>query len=219
MTEYPTAGLTAGPAVCLERSGMQLPKYLVLDFETRCKFSIKNVTRRQYASDPSTGVLCVGLKWGDTTRVHIPAEGAVFTQEQDANRCPEEVLICLENGIPIVAHNSTFERSIWYYQCHLKLGWPKIPYSLWRDTQPVCLYYGLPRKLEHVCDALNLAHVGTKGHRLMLQYSAPRRYSSKAVSTWVASGETRGEMPLRWWEDPESLKRIHEYCGCDVEAG
>ena len=70
------------------------------------------------------------------------------------------------------------------------------------------LSQALPAKLEKVAKVLELAHQkDMAGHRLMLQMSKPR----KARKDEDPNG-------VYWFEDPDRMQRLCEYCEDDVRA-
>ena len=105
----------------------------------------------------------------------------------------------------------TTRRSRWQSSgtSYLRIRWLLIPIERQgRCTQTIALALSLPAKLETVARALELQHQKDDvGHRLMLLMTKPRK-------------ARKDEDPSRiyWFEDPDRLGRLYEYCQADVEA-
>lgn len=190
---------------------------LTLDFETRSAAPIKKTSYRVYASHPTTSILCIGLQWfGLPGRTVIPVNGEVLTPDDP---CPIEVLQAIEHRQEVYAHNVAFDRNVWTAQCVERLGWPEIPFDLWRDSMAVCAYRALPRQLEKAAKALELVNQKDMvGHAQLLKCSQPRAHGKNAVKAWLASGRAIEDMPVRWWTDPARLELVYKYCLRDVET-
>jgi DNA polymerase bacteriophage-type len=101
-----------------------------------------------------------------------------------------------------------FESVIEQHIMHPRLGWPLIPMERHRCTMAAALAQALPAKLETVAKALELERQkDVAGHRLMLQMSKPRK-------------PRKGEDPnsVYWFEDPDRLQRLYEYCEDDTKS-
>jgi DNA polymerase len=190
---------------------------LTLDLETRSAVPIKTASYRRYASNSTTGILCIGLQFLEEDRgsVFVPKEGPVF---KPGDKCPDAVIYAIENQIPVYAHNCPFDKRVWRAQAP-KLGWPDIPEHLWRDSMAVCSYYALPRKLKDVAAALGLAvQKDMVGHNVMMQLTKPKKPTKHQIKKWAAQGVAERDIPLQWIETPEKLAINAEYCRKDVEV-
>lgn len=209
-------------------------QYLVMDFETRSTLDINEVSSRRYASDPSTDILCIGLKWNDRpAKVFTPVTGPVI----DGRIQPIQIMEAIRIGCPVVVHNRSFEERIYRHICVERFGWPEIHIDQWVDTQASCLYYTHPRKLSEVCKSLSLTakkdteagrdldttetgkkKKGKNTRHVIGQVSQPRSYSKAQVKKWIESGNSVEDLPVRWWEDQPRLDRVYQYCIDDCES-
>jgi DNA polymerase len=189
----------------------------MLDFESRSAVDLSEASYRRYATDPSTDILCVGLKWNDRPSTCFTPSGGKTTL--DGQIQPIEVMEAIRIGCPIVVHNAAFEKRMYFWICHKRWGWPPIPDTQWVDTMASCSYYALPRSLEKAAKALGLEkQKDMQGSRILKQVCKPRAHGKKAKEAWLAEGKPLYTMPLIWWEDEERLNRVYEYCRVDVET-
>ncbi|MEE9366989.1 MAG: DNA polymerase [Dehalococcoidales bacterium] len=170
-----------------------------LDFETRSVIDLKKQGMHRYAEDPSTEVLCLAYAFDDGP-VQLWHRGH---PDVTISNPPDDLLSFVGDRRTVLeAHNANFERCIWANSGQ-RMGWPLIADHQWRCTAAKAASHNLPRKLEHVSHALNLAvKKDIEGHRLMLKLSKPRK-------------PTKHNDAL-WHEKPEELARVWEYCKDDV---
>ena len=169
---------------------------ITIDFETRSRVNIKKCGTSVYARHPSTEVLCLAYAMRDgNVRLWKPGDPK-----------PEALLDAVSWGIePIEAHNVFFERNIWRWICHERMGWPDVKFDQWRCSMAACCRLTFPRSLEGAGAA-----IGTKqqkddaGHKIMLRLSKPKK-PSKAD-------------PSEWDNDPAKFQKLYEYCRQDVTA-
>jgi DNA polymerase len=172
---------------------------LHFDAETYSPTSLKNAGAHRYANDQRTGVRCVAHAvdhepaklWlpGDP----VPPEFVKATHDPDWIAC---------------AHNAVFEMLIVRHvlvPCH---GFPLIPPEKFICTMAMAQAVGLPARLDHLADALELSNrKDSIGARLMQQMSRPR----KARKDEDPSG-------IYYFDDQERLDRLYAYCKRDVES-
>lgn len=193
------------------------PKWLVFDFETRSAVDITESSYKRYASDHTTSILCIGLKWNDRPATTFTPSGSKTVL--DGSERPIELMHAIEVGCPILVHNAAFEKSIYLYICVEQWGWPPIPDHQWVDTMAVCAYYAVPQSLEKAAKALGLdKQKDMAGNRVLKQVCKPRAHGKKAKEAWLAEGKPLHEMPIIWWEDKDRLNRVYQYCAGDVET-
>lgn len=191
------------------------PRYLIVDMETRSPIDLRAYSTVRYASHPETGILCIGLKWNDRPATALAPHKGKWVL--DGNERPIELMEAIRIGCPIVVHNLSFEKRIYYYICVLLWGWPEIPDHLWHDTAAICRYYAIPAKLVEAAKALGLdAQKDMEGNRIMLQLSKPRKPRKKEVNDWLKTNPSIDNMPTLWWEDQAKLDRVVEYCQQDL---
>lgn len=170
---------------------------LHIDFETRSTVDLRATNAYVYFEHPSTDVWLGAWAFGDDEpQLWIPPDP-----------CPAEIRDhILRNGC-IAGWNVAFERLAMRGLLSKRHGWPLPKLEQYRCTMVKALSMALPGKLEHAAPALGLDVVKDQaGHRLMLQMSRPRK-------------PKKGEAPgLYWWDDPEKLVRLGEYCKQDVRT-
>lgn len=213
--------------------------YLVMDFEARSRVDLSDVSYQRYASDPSTDIMCIGLKWsGRPSSVFVPTHGAVL----DGRTQPIQIMEAIRTGCPIVVHNRAFEENIYHYICVLRFGWPPIHPDQWHDTMASCSYYAVPRSLDKAGKALGLTalkmtvtphfseedtdaprktrkkQAKPKTRHVLVQLRQPRNWSSASKKKWVEEGKRIEDMPVRWWEDKPRLDALYAYCMDDVDS-
>ena len=97
-----------------------------------------------------------------------------------------------------VAHNASFEWYVWNAVQHGRHRWPTLLFSQMDDTMTRAYAMALPGSLDHAAAAVGIpAQKDMIGHRLMMQMCRPR-----------ADGT--------YWEEPDQLARLGEYCKQDV---
>lgn len=167
---------------------------VLIDYETRSCCDLKKAGAYVYARHPSTELLCLAYT----------ADGQDIKLWHPGLPEPEDLFAWIKQGAEMHAWNSYFERVITKYVA-TRMGWPDVPDDQWRCTQAKAASYGLPKKLEKAAAALGTKHQkDMSGHRTMLRYSKPRKPTKNN--------------PSIWWDDPEKLEQIYEYCRDDVRT-
>jgi DNA polymerase bacteriophage-type len=169
------------------------------DYETRGRVILKKVGTHRYAADPRTEILCVAYAVDDDpVRLWIPGN-PVPPEFTEAARNPRWV---------VAAHGDHFEAAIEHHVLAPRYGWPVIALERHRCTMAVALAHGLPARLSAAADALELANrKDAAGERLMHQTSKPRR-----------ARQDEDPAGTYWFDDPERLQRLYDYCRQDVEV-
>jgi hypothetical protein len=213
------AGIPSHPAS--NEIGYLVEHGLFIDFETRSALDLRKVGSSVYADHISTEVwvACYALGEG-AVRVWYPG-----------NPVPAELAEHVRNGLPLIAHNAAFERTIWSKIMMPRHGWPEPELAQWHCTAAMAAAMALPRSLEDAARVTGCSlQKDMEGHRLMLQMSRPQRTQEikcfvcgtepgQPVSTDCPCGGDPGWRTRSVWkDDPESLKRSTEYCIRDVEA-
>jgi DNA polymerase len=169
------------------------------DYETRSRLVLNAVGSHRYAADASTEILCCAYAIDDGL-VQLWTPG---------NPVPPEFIEAANNPAWIVAaHGDHFESAIEHHVLAPRFAWPEIPLERHCCTMARALALGLPARLSAAADALELDNrKDAGGERLMHQMAKPRR-------------ARQGEDPARiyWFDDPERLDRLYEYCCQDVEV-
>ena len=164
---------------------------LFVDFETRSELDLREVGLHRYARHPSTSVWCAAWAIGEM-------EPIIWNPTLETR----EPLVHVERGLPVLAHNAPFELEIWNEIMVPRYGWPRLKPEQTYCTMAMAYAQGLPGALEDAALATGL-HVlkDTEGRALMLRMARPRSVK-----------------PTVWWDEPEKLARLYEYCKQDVRV-
>jgi DNA polymerase len=169
------------------------------DCETRGPVLLKTAGVHRYAADPNTEVLCVAYAVDDgPVKLWVPGDPV-----------PPEFIEAAHNPRWILAaHGDHFETAVEQHVLAPRYGWPLIGLERHRCTMAMSLAAGLPARLSAVADALELANrKDAAGERLMHQTSKPRR-----------ARQDEDPASIYWFEDPDRLNRLYDYCRQDVEV-
>jgi len=169
---------------------------LHLDFETRSACDLRKAGLDVYAADPSTQIICAAYAFGEgPVKLWCPLRPG----EPD----PLDLSNALRDmGVELHSYNAPFEMAIIN----------NILRTLFTAERARCVMamsyaMGLPGSLENCAKALGVdQQKDTIGSRLIQQYCRPR----------IAPEDNGGAVV--WWEDPEKLERIYQYCVQDVET-
>ena len=188
---------------------------LSLDFETRSAVDLKKVGAYVYANHPSTQVMCAAFNVNNAkTRIWWKDELRPANPSALPYAPIEQLFMWMAASRKIEAHNAMFEYFIWKYHCTPRLGWPNLPVERLHCSMAKAAMHNLPLSLHAVGAALGLDTLkDDAGHRLMLRMSKPRRPRQDERADdpfWMDS--------TWWWEEPDQLQRLYEYCIRDVEA-
>lgn len=151
------------------------------DFETRSDVDLKKCGSYRYFESPHFRPL--GLSY----RIGVgPLKDWEFGQP-----CPPDLVEHIKGGGYFRAFNAAFERKC-FRELTRRWGWPEIAFDRFRCTAAEAAAMGLPRKLEHLAQALGLeAQKDKEGVRLIRKFSLPR-------------GARKGEDPAGvYWNEPE----------------
>jgi DNA polymerase len=179
--------------------GVAITHVLHRDLETRSRAILRKVGAYKYAADSTTEIICAAYAVDNQpVRLWLPGD-----------RVPPEFIEAAADPSWIVcAHNDAFECAIEQHVLAPRHGWPTIPIERHRCTMAMCLALGLPARLGAVADALELSNrKDAAGERLMHQLAKPRK-------------PRKDEDPAGayYFDDPERLQRLYEYCRQDVEV-
>lgn len=171
---------------------------LALDFESCSALDIDNGAWA-YSQHPSTKFWCACFGYAETK--DGPRRWFDWLPGQPL---PGDVFAFIVNGGPLIAHNASFERSMWANIATPRAGWP-VPHRLqWRDTQALGLAVNLPLSLEGLAKALGCpTKKDTEGAELMKKLAVAK----------VIDDRTIYPEPT-----PAQLERLVDYCRQDVAA-
>lgn len=171
---------------------------LELDWETRSDIDLTRYGVYRYVESPHTEALLASYSFDG---------GKTIRRWRKGQPCPQDIAEHVAAGGMITAHNAAFERLIWWFIMSARHGWPRPALEQFRCTASTAAAMSLPRDLDGLGAALNLAVQKSKdGKHLIKRHSLPQGWG--------------GGAPI-WDEDPASLDRFHDYCDDDVrtEAG
>lgn len=162
---------------------------LYLDFETRSTLNLKEVGLWNYARHPDTDVWCAAYALNDAEpSLWIPGDPPLSF-----------------SGVHVVAHNAQFELEIINEIMVGRYGWPRLEAAQIYCTMAQAYAAGLPGGLEDAALAVGLhVHKDSEGRAIMLRMARPR--------------SRPGVTPIVWWDEPERLARLYEYCKQDVRV-
>ncbi len=168
---------------------------LHIDLESRSTVDLTKTGVYPYAMHPDTGLWCAAYCFNDepvqTWHPHQPR--------------PERIAHHVSTGGRVLAWNSQFERTMWQHILTERYGWPMPRLEQWDDPMVWALAMGLPGQLGQCAIALGIPQQkDDAGRRLMLQMAKPRR--------------VRNTTGIVWWDDPERIARLTDYCKTDVEV-
>lgn len=171
---------------------------LGLDVESRSAVDLVKCGAHVYWEDDTTDLWCASYAFDDE-----PVESWL-----PGMPCPPRVAEHVERGGVISAWNAAFERLAWNHRLGPKHGWPIPKLEQFECTAAAAAALSLPRALGQAAAALGIPQQkDDEGRRLMLRMAKPRK-------------PRKGEDPnaLLWWDEPEKIKRLAQYCDDDVEA-
>lgn len=172
---------------------------LHIDFETRSVVDLKVVGLPNYAIHETTDLWCACWKFVDDA-------GAVSLGTWTRDNDPGELADLAREKPKLFAHNAGFEHALWHGQLARRYGVPApADFDDWTCTAAMAAAMALPRNLAGAARVMGLdVQKDAEGRTLMLQMCKPR--SKKGVT------------PVVWWEDPEKLARLVDYCMTDVRV-
>jgi DNA polymerase bacteriophage-type len=166
---------------------------LHIDLETRSPVDLKKAGVYVYAEHPDTDVWCAAYAFDDG-----PVE--LWTPGQP---CPLGIVMHVATGGIVMAHNASFERTLWRHVLAERYGWLEPEIEQWRCTMAMAYALALPGSLDNCAAALGLdVRKDDAGYRGMLQMSRPRKRNDDGTYTW--------------WDDDERKARLYAYCKQDV---
>lgn len=151
-----------------------------------------------YAEHPSTEILCLyyNLKDGKGTRGWIPCTPG-----------PVDLIEHIRAGLPIEAHNVTFEFWIWNMVCVRRYGWPVLTMPQCYCAMAKARRHSLPGALGGLAKVLGTKNKDPDGNRLINKLCRPvSATKNRKQPRWT---------PATAWED---FTKLYSYCGQDVDA-
>lgn len=161
------------------------------------KRGISVVSAHAYAEHPSTEILLM--------RYRLP--GGPVQRWTQGDPPPWDLLRWLAGGGLIEFHNAFFERAMWHYVAHLRLGWPPLPFHQVRCSQAKARVNTFPPALGQLAKTLGVQLKDDEGARLINKFSVPQNPTKKQPFPRIFP-----------WDDLEDFERFGVYCEGDVES-
>lgn len=165
-----------------------------IDFETRSRTNLKTDGVYNYASCPTTEIICMSWAFGggEPSRWQpIKNPGEPF---------PEQLAKYIRDGVPLRAHNAAFERLMFELIVCPEQGLPPIPLEQWHCTAFQARCNNLPGSLFDGARCLGVKQQKDRAGRNLIQM----------LSIPQPGGEFN--------EDPSLLEEMAIYCDQDVRA-
>ena len=194
-----TGALAVGNMPSVGRKDSMMQHVIHRDVETFGVLDLRVVGAHRYAADFRTDVYCTAYAVDD---------GPVQLWRPGDPVAPEFIEAAANPDWVVAAHNDAFESVIERHILSPRYGFPVIPIERHRCSMAAALALGLPAKLGRLADELELANrKDGGGEKLMHQMVKPRRHRKDEPADSVL-----------YFDDPERLARLHEYCRQDVEV-
>ena len=175
---------------------------LIIDFETKSRVDLAAAGGDNYASDPSTDILCFAAApyedRADEADLYLdwaPGDGPLPIKWQAA------VVKHLRKGGLIAAHNARFDQLIWECVAREEYLFPEIPTKNWYCSMAQCRVNAIPASLDNAARALDTPHKKNKDGNALIRYLCIPDKVSGQFNT-----------------NAEKLKRFRAYCVDDVLA-
>lgn len=118
---------------------------------------------------------------------------------------PQRVIDHIRGGGEIRAHNAAFERLLMKYVAVPRYGWPEPALEQYVCSAAEAAAMSLPRGLGELCRVTGVqVQKDDEGYQLMMRMCRPRKILDDGT--------------LVWWDVPERVARLGEYCMQDVRA-
>ena len=171
---------------------------LAIDFETASDISIK-YGAWIYSRHRSTLVWCAVFGYAESKDKYQ------FYSWTPGEELPKEIIEYIKSGGKLLAHNCSFEKSIWENIMVFRYKWPVVKDKQWCDTQALANNLNLPSSLEGLSNSLGLANKkDMEGHDLMKKMANLKQDKN---GDYFSPHDTI-----------ENRKRLLEYCKQDVKV-
>lgn len=160
-----------------------------IDFESRSQCDLRKHGSWRYSLDPTTDIMCLAFRlpyWapGIVGLWHPEVPHLDIPQADEFDNLAD-LLLWVESGGLVEAHNSWFERGIWTNILVPRYSFPPIAHHQWRCSAAKAAALALPRALGDAVAALKLdVQKDAEGHALMRKISKPRKALKKETDTW-----------------------------------
>ncbi len=168
---------------------------LSIDIET-CSAADIDDGAAPYAEHPSTRVWCVCAALATAAGV------TASLRWHPGDAVPGWVAAHIAAGHPVLAHNASFEASIFRSILHPHHGWPSVHDNQWLDSLAHAASLSLPLNLGKLGAAIGAnVRKDEEGHKLMLLKAKAKLKKGALVYPTMS---------------PEELEWLTDYCMCDV---
>jgi len=168
-----------------------------LDFETKSTTDLRKSGVHRYCEDPNTMPWCFSYSFG----ADQPKK-----RWKPGDPDPIDLLEHIAKSGVIVAHNASFERTVWRMLVRkLCPHWPLIKISQQDCTMARAAAIAHPQDLDTLAIVIGAAETKDReGSTLMMKMCRPRRFNADGTITW--------------WDDPADIERLQQYCDQDVRT-
>jgi DNA polymerase len=177
------------------------------DTETAASVELPALGVDAYAKHPDTRVWCMSYAIDD---------GPVKTWLR-GDPDPEDLLEHVRRGGIMAAWNCYFDQTIWNeVLCRDRPHWPRLPTRQCRCTMAEAYALSLPGALDNAAVALNLpVRKDGEGYKLMRKMMRPT-IKWRQARTKFLEGKGPDPGPPEWYDTPENIIRLGQYCDQDV---
>lgn len=202
----------------------------VLDVETRSAVDLRKTNSVVYAKHPTTDVWLLRYAYDD--------DPDTILRWMPGEPMPADLRQHIEAGGTLSAHNTGFELAIWNHLLAPRYGWCPLPLAQCDDTAARAARCGLPRSLEKAAEAAGIPQrKDTKGAAQMKRMAKPRKTQILSAEggmdegtvalieeyeadprtyTVIWSGDEA--TVYEWWNTPERVERLNDYCAQDIRT-
>lgn len=162
-----------------------------LDFETRSLVDLKVCGVDNYATDPSTDIICCSFINKDSGHRWLWYAGT---------KLPADLVLCLQMAGEIEAHNARFDQLIYECVAVNDYGFPVLDKTKWVCTAAQCRVNALPASLDAATRAIDAKH--------------KKDHSGSGLIKKLSIPNIKGEFN----QDPKLIEKMGLYCMRDSLA-
>lgn len=179
----------------LRKKKLREKQFMGIDWEGQSLLDISDVGATQYASHPSSEILCLGFQ-NEVDYVGKNYDANIWIPEFGADHDSLDELkdAVLSEEFTFVAHNAQFDLTYWKWM-HARGKFPIEPPKHWICTAQRASVNGLPRGLDECCAALGLPGKDKEGHKLLMKYCKPKLIRGRRGEPGTYVLTPRNEIP------------------------
>lgn len=133
---------------------------VALDFETKSRVNLLTDGADNYASDPSTDIICCSFINKNNRQQWLWYAG---------EKIPADLILALNLAGEIEAHNARFDQLIYDYIAVNDYGFPPLKKEVWTCTSAQCRVNALPASLDPATRAINAKHKKDRGGMALIR--------------------------------------------------